>query len=133
MDDINSVTLVGRLTKNAEVKALPSGAEVAEMSIASNYSVKKGDQWVDEVSYFDITKFKPGGLAKYLVKGKQIAVVGELQQQRWEKDGQKRSRVKIMARKLQLLGGNETQSAYGQEPGDLGHKVDSGFEDDVPF
>ena len=133
MDDINIVTLVGRLTKDAEVKALPSGAEVAEMSIASNYSVKKGDQWVDEVSYFDVVKFKPGGLAQYLKKGKQISVVGELQQQRWEKDGQKRSRVKIMARKLQLLGGKETQSAYGQEPGDLEHKADPGFEDDVPF
>lgn len=123
MRDINGVVIVGRLTRDAEIKALPSGTEVAEFSVASNYSTKRGDQWVDEVSYFDVVKFSPGGLAKYLVKGKQLAMWGELRQERWEKDGQKRSKVKIMAQTLQLLGGGGEKQA---EP-------TGGFEDDVPF
>lgn len=123
MRDINGVVIVGRLTRDAEIKALPSGTEVAEFSVASNYSTKRGDQWVDEVSYFDVVKFSPGGLAKYLVKGKQLAMWGELRQERWEKDGQKRSKVKIMAQTLQLLGGGGEKQA----------EQTGGFEDDVPF
>lgn len=138
MQDINAVVIIGRLTKDAEIKTLPSGTTVAEFSIANNWSRKQGDQWKDEVSYFQVVKFSPGGLAKYLVKGKQVGIAGELQQQWWEKDGQKQSRVKIIAQKLQLLGGKggeqDSQAPYGTQPGDVGYSGNSGsdeFEDDL--
>lgn len=124
MRDINTVTIVGRLTRDAEVKALPSGVDVVEFSIASNYSVKRGDDWADEASFFDVTKFKPGGLSQYLTKGRQVFVSGELRQERWEKDGAKRSRVRIIAQAVQLAAGGEKA-----EKADAPRE----FEDDVTF
>lgn len=140
MQDINSVTVVGRLTRDVEVKSV-GGTELAELSIASNYSTKRGLEWVEEVSFFDVVKWEPGGVKPYLVKGTQIAVEGTIRQERWEKDGQKRSRVKIHAKTIQLLGskgegGKQRMSGppeYGTQPGDVGYSEGAGFSDDVPF
>ena len=57
MNDLNSVIIVGNLTKDIEVKYTQSGSAVGNISIASNRSKKQGDQWVDEVSYFDVVLF----------------------------------------------------------------------------
>jgi single-strand DNA-binding protein len=105
--DINHVVLVGRLTRDAELKYTANGMAVCKFSIAVNRSRKNGDQWVEEVSYFDITLWGRSGeaLNQYLVKGKQVGIDGELRQNRWEQDGQKRSKVEIVANNLQLLGG----------------------------
>jgi len=128
MNDINSVTLVGRLTRDAEIKTLPSGLELAEFSLASSYSIKKADGWDEATSFFDVVNFKPGGRGKYLVKGKQVVVSGELRQERWEKDGQKRSKVKVIAFNLELLGGGEKAESKPAET-----STGDSFEDDVPF
>lgn len=108
MADLNHVMLIGRLTRDAELKYTPNGFAVANISLATNRRKKSGDQWVDEVSYFDVQLFGKSaeGLKQYLTKGKQIAVDGELRQDRWEQDGQSRSRVLINANNVQLLGGN---------------------------
>jgi single-strand DNA-binding protein len=105
MTDVNSVILIGRLTRDMETIYLTTGTMIGNVSLAVNRSVKKGDEWKDEVSYFDITIWgkQAEGLQKYLVKGKQIGIEGELIQERWEKDGQQHSRVKITAHKVQLL------------------------------
>ena len=160
--DINSVTLVGRLTRDAELSYLQSGTAVAAMSVAVNRSRRDGDQWINEVNYFDVSYFgKPAESVKpYLTKGKQIAVQGALKQDRWEKDGQKFSKVRIMANSIELLGGRSdgaSPSSYGagqQAPGgytprpsaqsyqaadslpasDEGFGGDSsGFPEDIPF
>jgi len=103
--DLNMVLLVGRLTKDVELKRANSGTAIAELSLASNYRTKHGDNWEDAVSYFDCTLMgkRADGLAKYLVKGTRIGVTGELRQDRWEKDGQKRSKVKVHVHDVQLL------------------------------
>ena len=157
MADLNHVTLIGRLTRDAELKYTPGGLAISSFSIAVNRRRKNGDQWVDEVSYFDINLYgKPAeSLKQYLTKGKQVAVDGELRQDRWEKDGQKFSRVSIVANNVQLLGGKSeggqnqmaggaprfqprqdfssmpTQSMpdYGDSFGDTG----SDFPEDIPF
>lgn len=112
MTDINNVFLIGRLTKDvgSDERAfayLPSGQARANVSIATNRSRKQGDQWVDEVNYFDVTIWgkTAENLKPYLTKGKQIAVSGHLKQDRWEKDGQKFSKVVVVADNVQLLGG----------------------------
>ncbi|OJF77682.1 MAG: single-stranded DNA-binding protein [Treponema sp. CETP13] len=112
MADVNHVILIGRLTRDAELKYTSGGFPVSNFSIAINRRRKNGDQWLDEVHYFDITLFGKAGesLKPYLLKGKQIAVDGELRQDRWEKDGQSRSKVYIAANNVQLLGGNNGQS-----------------------
>ena len=61
MADLNHVTLIGRLTRDAELKYTPGGLAISSFSIAVNRRRKNGDQWVDEVSYFDINYF----VAKY--------------------------------------------------------------------
>ena len=117
MNDINNVFIVGRLTKDMELKFTSSGTPVGSMSIANNWSKKSGDKWEDEVNFFDVTLWGKlaESLSQYLTKGKQIAVSGELRQDRWEQDGQHRSRVKINASSIQLLGGGKEASAAGQE------------------
>ena len=119
MADLNHVTLIGRLTRDAELKYTPGGLAISSFSIAVNRRRKNGDQWVDEVSYFDINLYgKPAeSLKQYLTKGKQVAVDGELRQDRWEKDGQNHSRIYIAANNVQLLGGNSGSSNYSNAGG----------------
>ena len=119
MADLNHVTLIGRLTRDAELKYTPGGLAISSFSIAVNRRRKNGDQWVDEVSYFDINLYgKPAeSLKQYLTKGKQVAVDGELRQDRWEKDGQNHSRIYIAANNVQLLGGNTGSSNYSNAGG----------------
>ncbi len=116
--DINSVVIVGRLTRDAELKYLNSGTPVASISIAVNRSRKEGDQWISEANFFDIEYFGKGaeGVKPYLTKGTQVAVQGSLRQDRWEKDGQNHSRVKIVADSVELLGSkNSATSASGSD------------------
>ncbi|GMO32096.1 MAG: hypothetical protein Ta2F_07920 [Termitinemataceae bacterium] len=107
MIDINHVTLIGRLTRDAEYKVLQSGQAVCNFSIAVNRRRKVGDQWEDEANYFDIVLWgkQADSLNRYLVKGKQIGIDGELRQDRWQQDGQNRSKVVVSANNIQLLGG----------------------------
>ena len=86
-----------------------NGTAKAVVSLAVNRSVKKGESWEDEVSFFDVTIWgkTAQNLKASLTKGKQICVEGYLKQDRWEKDGQKQSRINIVAEKVQLLGGGK--------------------------
>ncbi|MDR2471466.1 MAG: single-stranded DNA-binding protein [Treponema sp.] len=108
MIDLNHVVLIGRLTRDAELKYTAGGQAVCKFSIAVNRRKKSGDQWVDEPNFFDIVVWGRQGesINQYLVKGKLVGVDGELRQDRWEQDGQNRSRVEIVAANVQLLGGN---------------------------
>ena len=128
MQDINRVTLIGRLTKDAELKTFDSGFGVLNFTVATNRSYKKNDQWVEEASYIDCKYFSKGAskLSEYVKKGTQVAVEGSLIQESWEKDGQKRSRLVIQVENLQLVGGK----------GNAGNSQPSGnesFQEDYPF
>jgi single-strand DNA-binding protein len=149
MADINHVVLVGRLTRDAELKYTAGGQAVCKFAVAVNRRKKSGDQWVDEANFFDIVLWGRQGesLNQYLVKGKMVGVDGELRQDRWEQDGQNRSKVEIVATNLQLLGGGPGGTGGGssggyqerrgdgerpsQEEGPSGG--DDGFADDIPF
>ena len=127
MTDINRVVLVGRLVRDLgndqrDFAYTPSGQARANISIAVNRSRKQGDQWVEEANFFDVTIWgkTAENLTPYLTKGKQIAVEGYLKQDRWEKDGQKFSKVGIVADSVMLLGGRSdnggSQSSGGYTP-----------------
>ena len=160
MTDLNHVVLIGNLTRDVGdgYSVLSNGTAKASVSIAVNRSKKNGDQWVDEVSYFDITIWgkTAENLKPYLVKGQKIAVDGYLKQDRWEKDGQKFSKIQIVANSVQLLGGrsDSSQSAggaprfqprndamqqmnqpYAADPyGSAGYcSTDGDFLEDIPF
>ena len=120
MTDINKVFEVGRLTKDAKVEFIASGTAKCEISIAVNRSIKKGTEWADEVSYFNVTIWGKTAqtLEQYLKKGTQILVEGYLRQDRWEKDGQKQSRVSIVADSVRLIGGKSENNANDAFPED---------------
>ena len=143
MNDINRVIIVGRLTRDAELKYTTGGSAVSKFSLAVNRRRKQGDQWVDEANFFDVAAWgkTAENLNQYLTKGKQVAVEGELRQDRWEQNGQSRSRVEIFATNIQLLGGGSGSGGRGgHAPGpapesgnDAGASSSSEFEDDIPF
>jgi single-strand DNA-binding protein len=134
MVDINHVVLIGRLTRDAELKSIASGQSVCKFSIAVNRRRRNGDQWEDEPNFFDIVVWGRQGenLHQYLLKGKMIAVDGELRQDRWQQDGQNRSKIEIVANNLQLLGGNpgsgggyNSNSGYNNQSGYTGGSAPS--------
>ncbi|MDR3283920.1 MAG: single-stranded DNA-binding protein [Treponema sp.] len=108
MSDVNHVILIGRLTRDAELKYTSTGFAISNFSVAVNRRRKSGEQWIDEANFFDVTLYGKSAesLKTYLIKGKQVAVEGELRQDRWEQeDGQQRSKVVVAANNVQLLGG----------------------------
>jgi single-strand DNA-binding protein len=148
MADLNHVVLIGRLTRDAELKYTASGQAVCKFSIAVNRRKKNGDQWEDEANFFDIVLWGRQGesLHPYLTKGKMVGVDGELRQDRWQQDGQNRSRIEIVANFLQLLGGggsassgdrqsyqNTAPAETQQEAASYSSPKDDGFTDDIPF
>ncbi|MEI0509266.1 single-stranded DNA-binding protein [Brachyspira intermedia] len=139
--DFNSVTLIGRLTADPVSKYLPSGSAVVEFSIANNYYVSSKN--TTEVNYFDVVAFGKMAetVSKYLTKGKQVAIMGTLRQERWQdKDtNAARSKVRIIMQSMQMLGassGNAAGMDTAYSPSASAGNVDLGsFEDDdeVPF
>jgi len=136
---MNNVCLVGNMTRDPEIKHLPSGTIVCEMGVAVNDRKPDGNGgYTDYAHFFDVTCF--GKLAEncgqYLSKGKKVGITGKLEQQRWEADdGSKRSRVKITAFNVEFLtpkdqdGSSSSQGAYADEPKIAGGPQD----DDIPF
>ena len=134
MSDINSVNLVGRLVRDADVKVTQGGMQITKFAVAVNRKRKQGDQWIDEASFFDCVIFGKMGEAvgRYLTKGKQVGVSGELVQNRWDQDGQTRSRVEITVSNLQLLGGKDDISR-GEGAEQAPDSSPANDDDDVPF
>ena len=154
MADVNHVVLIGRLTRDAELKYTSGGQAVCKFSIAVNRRKKNGDQWEDEANFFDIVLWGKQGesLQSYLVKGKMIGVDGELRQDRWQQDGQNRSKVEIIANYVQLWGGgggsgggdrqnNNNSQNYNSQANNSQESQsyasssgkEDGFTDDIPF
>lgn len=111
MQDMNTVFIIGRLTKDSELKQSETGSAYIHNSVAINRRKKSGDEFSDETSFFDVAIL--GKLAEtlepYLKKGKQVCIRGELKQARWEKEGKPLSRVEIIVDEIQLLGGNKSK------------------------
>jgi len=144
---LNKVFLIGRLTRDPEIRFLPSGTQVTAFSIAVNRSYKVGEEWREETYYFDIEAF--GNLAerlgRQLNKGTQILVEGQLRQDRWETSaGEKRSKVKIVADRVNLLStpsasvASETTTPKVEDenaPLDFPEEIDDSMDsdEDVPF
>ena len=120
MASVNKVLLIGNLTRDPELRYTPGGAAVGDFSIALNrsYTNKQTNQKVEEVSYIEVTAWgKTAELcAEYLKKGRQVHIEGRLQQERWEKDGQKRSKVKVIAERVTFLGSKDGQDASPTTP-----------------
>lgn len=115
--DINCVVLAGRLTRDAETRSV-NDKKIFAFSVASNYYKKSSNG--TEANFFDVELWaNSDALGQCLKKGCQVVISGELRHERWtDKDGQARSRVKILARELQLVGGkrdSNADAAQGQD------------------
>ncbi len=112
---IAHVTLVGNLTRDPELRQIPSGTSVCQLGVAVNSSYKDSSgQWVEKPNYFDVVVWGTQGenCARYLSKGRQVAVDGRLDQRSWEaQDGTKRSKVEIIADTVMFIGGQRARRA----------------------
>jgi single-strand DNA-binding protein len=104
----NQVILMGNLTRDPELRQTPNGQSVCSFSLALNRSYKGADgNWTEATDYIDVVAWGPLGerVAQYLTKGRPCLVNGRLQSRSWEQDGQKRSKVEVVAQDVTFLGG----------------------------
>ena len=124
---LNKVMLAGNLTRDPELKSA-GGTTVMELSIAVNDRKKVDGEWTEEPNYFDLTMFgtRAEKVSGFLKKGTKIAIIGRLKQQRWEKDGQKRSKVSVVVDDLEFM------TAPVSKPETVAAEV-LPYDEDVPF
>ena len=110
--NINRVIITGNLTRDPELRSLPSGMSVCSLRIASNTRRKDGasGEWVDKPNYFSVTVWGAQGenCSRFLSKGRPVAIDGRLEWREWQgQDGAKRESVEIVADAVQFLGGRD--------------------------
>lgn len=142
MRSLNLAVISGNLTADPEVKEITSGTKVAELRIAVNTPVKKGDEWENKANYFQVTAW--AGLAeqveKNLKKGSPIIVKGRLEWQSWDRaDGEgKNSRVLIVAEQIQFVDWMASKPKREEPDVPAGEKptvpdADKKDKDEIPF
>lgn len=160
MAHLNKVFLLGNLTRDPDRRSLPSGSTVTELRLAvtRKYRLQSGES-KEETLFITVTIFGKGAetAAKYLQKGRPVLIEGRLRLEEWTgKDGQRQSRISVVAENFQLLGGGDrpprtsemgdAPSAYAgrresapENPGDPGESAPASFpepaadEDNLPF
>lgn len=145
MASFNKVILIGRLTRDPELRYTPSGVPVAHFTLAvnRNRSSAKGKQ--EEVDFIDIVAWQKLAeiCQQYLTKGRLVAIDGRLQIRNYEaQDGQKRKAIEVVANDMQILD-KPASSMTGAKPEEVavkaavsvgeGMPAEAGLEDDVPF
>jgi single-strand DNA-binding protein len=144
--DINRVTIVGRLTRDPELRHLPSGTAVLQLGVAVNGRQKdEAGNWTDKPNFFDVKVFgnQADALNTHLSKGRRIGVDGRLDWSSWEaQDGSKRSKVEIIAQSVQFLdsrsegGGGDGERQFVPAAATAGNEDfggSGGTDDDIPF
>jgi single-strand DNA-binding protein len=141
--NINSVVLVGNLTRDPELRHTPSGTAVTTLRIAVNDRVKRGEEWTDAAYYFDVTVWgrTAENCAQYLAKGRPVGVQGKLTWREWDaQDGTKRQSVEVVADNIQFLGGRDGGGGEQQfvpagaaAPAAADDFPAAAADDDIPF
>lgn len=124
--DLNAVTIVGRLTRDAEQRQAGE-TSIQSMRLAFSTRKKTGGEWGDVSGYVDVVLFGREGLAPYLLKGTRIGASGRLSWREWEKDGVKRQAIEVVANDVQLL---DSKGDQPQKPHEYPAPVD---DDSIPF
>jgi single-strand DNA-binding protein len=127
---INNVVISGRLTRDPEIKYTQSGKAVASISVAVNRRFKK-----DETDFFDCVAWEKLAelAAEYLRKGSLIGIIGSLRQDRYEKDGQKRSKIVINIEQLEFLESKKTSAGANSNSTSEFEGTEVPDDDDFPF
>ena len=117
MASFNRVILVGNLTRDPELRYIPSGTAVTEVGLAVNDRRKGANgEWVDETTFVDVTLWgRQAEIAsEYLNKGSSVLIEGRLKLDTWEKDGKKNSKLRVIGERMQMLG---SRGGSGGGPG----------------
>ena len=126
----NKVILMGNLTRDPELRYIPSGTAVATLRLAVNNRYRQGDDWKDDVCYVDVTVWgkQAESSNEYLAKGRSVLIEGRLTYRTWETDeGQTRSKHEVVANAVKFLPRGKEQEPGGEEgPPPAG-------DGDVPF
>jgi single-strand DNA-binding protein len=154
--NINRVVLTGNLTRDPEHRATPGGLSICKLGIACNTRRKSSDgNWEEKANFFRVTVFgkQADNCAQYLKKGRPVAIDGRLEWSQWEREGQKRESIDIIADSVQFLAGGRDEGAgasngNGFSSGAQSNEVDvpidtddfqaapvtaGAGEDDIPF
>ena len=146
--DINRVTLVGRLTRDPELRHLPSGSPVLQLGLAVNGRQKdEAGNWTDKPNFFDVKVFgnQAEMLSMHLAKGRRIGIDGRLDWSSWEaQDGSKRSKVEVVAFQVQFLdsrgdtggGSGDGERQFVPAAATAGNEdfsASASADDDIPF
>ncbi len=128
---------MGNLTRDPELRQTPNGQNVCSFSLALNRSYKGADgNWQEATDFIDVVAWGPLGerVAQYLSKGRPCLVNGRMQSRSWEQDGQKRSKVEVVAQDVTFLGGpggNDGGSNHGSDATSAPSKPAAKKKDDV--
>lgn len=156
MADMNIVAVTGHLSRDAELQATQTGTSILRFGMGVNRSRKAQDgSWEDVPNWVDVVVFGryAESLEGKLFKGMKVAVSGELRYSAWERDGQKRSKLEVVANSVQFLSQPQSGSqgqyapqmtnyppqgqspAYGQQTAPQGYQPPMGdiYSDDIPF
>ena len=146
MASFNRVILIGNLTRDVELKYIQSGTAVTEVGLAVNDRRKNANgEWVEETTFVDVTLWGRSAeiAGEYLSKGSPILVEGRLKLDTWETEGQKRSKLRVVGERFQMLGAKGAgrpggRSADSQDDGFSDSRephaaAAGGTEDDIPF
>lgn len=145
---INRVTISGNLTREPEVRQTPSGYEILNIGVAVNDRRKnqQSGEWEDVANFVDVVVFgkRASSLSKILTKGMKVCIDGKLRYSSWEKDGQRRSKLEVIADDVDIMqrrgdgSGGSGNHSYGggsgsQAPAEPSQDYDDMYSDDIPF
>ena len=149
MASFNRVILVGNITRDIELRYTPGGTAVTELGMAVNDRRKnQTGEWVEETTFVDVTLWARTAevASEYLGKGDSLLVEGRLKLDSWETDGQKRSKLRVVGERMQMLGGRkggggsgpsrppQQQAAQYSQPANQEAPAGPGpMDDDIPF
>lgn len=151
MASYNRVVLVGNLTRDVELRYTGQGTAVTELGMAVNDRRKnQSGEWVDETTFVDVTLWARTAevAAEYLGKGSSVLIEGRLKLDKWESDGQSRTKLRVVGERMQMLGsgrgggsrgGSQQQDSADQggfqqaEPAAAPQSSSGAADDDIPF
>src|SRR3954452_10406173 len=129
MASFNRVVLVGNLTRDPELRYIPSGTAVTEIGLAVNDRRKGANgEWIEETTFVDVTLWSRTAeiASEYLNKGSSVLIEGRLKLDTWEKDGKKNSKLRVIGERMQMLGGKGPGGGGGPHSS-RGGQSDAGF------
>jgi single-strand DNA-binding protein len=148
MASFNRVVLVGNLTRDPELRYIPSGTAVTDVGLAVNDRRKGANgEWIEETTFVDVTLWgRTAEIAsEYLNKGSSVLVEGRLKLDTWEKDGKKNSKLRVVGERMVMLGSKGSGGGGGGAPRGGASKSDPSYashseesegppaDDDIPF